>query len=53
MLVAYNQYQTFHTNSIENMPSWVKQEKYYNCDDFMNMFTFSHRQKKEKKVKKA
>lgn len=53
MLVAYNQYLTFNTNSIENMPSWVKQEKYYNCDDFMNMFALSRRQKKDKNSKKS
>lgn len=49
MLGLFDNYQSFPYGSVESMPEWVRSEKYYNCDDFVDMIT--HRNQKEKKNK--
>jgi len=41
---------SFLFDSVESMPDWVRSEKYYNCDDFVDMIL--HRIKKDRKNKK-
>lgn len=49
MLMFYDGYQGFNSDAVENMPSWVRQEKYYNCDDFFNIIAPRRKSKKDKK----
>lgn len=51
MMRYYDGFHNFNMYSIENMPVWMRQEKYYNCDDFIDMLF--HKTKKNKKQKKA
>lgn len=52
MLMFYDGYQGFNSDAVENMPSWVRQEKYYNCDDFFNIIAPRRKNKKDKKKNK-
>ena len=51
MLMVNNAYLNFNMDSVQNMPSWVREEKYYNCENFFNMIALPRRIKKIKKTK--
>lgn len=38
MLRTANEYYFINMNTINDLPSWAKLEKYYNCEGFMSNF---------------
>ena len=53
MLMMNHANLAFCMDSVERMPAWIRDEKYYNCDNFFDMIALQRKTKKNKKQNKS